>query len=97
ASPKLAAFIEECQRTAMAEATLETLEKKGMDTGFRAIHPVTSEIVPIWVANFVLMSYGAGAVMAVPAHDQRDYEFAQIYGLPIKQVIVPQGNAESCN
>lgn len=97
ANPKLAAFIEECQRTTMAEATLETLEKKGMDTGFRAIHPVTGEIVPIWVANFVLMSYGAGAVMAVPAHDQRDYEFAQIYGLPIKQVIVPQGNEKSDN
>jgi leucyl-tRNA synthetase len=95
--PELAAFIEECQHTATSEAILETLEKKGIDTGFKAIHPLTGEAVPIWAANFVLMSYGTGAVMAVPAHDQRDYEFAKVYGLPIKQVIAPQHDQEACN
>jgi leucyl-tRNA synthetase len=95
--PKLAAFIEECQHTATSEAILETLEKKGIDTGFKAIHPLTGEAVPIWAANFVLMSYGTGAVMAVPAHDQRDYEFAKVYGLPIKQVIAPQHDQEARN
>jgi leucyl-tRNA synthetase len=94
--PQLAAFIEECQHTATSEATLETLEKKGIDTGRKAIHPLTGEEVPIWIANFVLMSYGTGAVMAVPAHDQRDYEFAKVYGLPIKQVIAPQDD-KICN
>jgi leucyl-tRNA synthetase len=95
--PELAAFIEECQHTATSEAILETLEKKGIDTGFKAIHPLTGEAVPIWAANFVLMSYGTGAVMAVPAHDQRDYEFAKVYGLPIKQVIAPQHDQEARN
>ncbi|MHB8473550.1 MAG: leucine--tRNA ligase [Gammaproteobacteria bacterium] len=90
---KLSAFIAECKHTETAEAALETMEKKGIDTGLKAIHPLSGERVPIWVANFVLMGYGSGAVMAVPAHDQRDWEFAQKYALPIKQVIahhIPQ-------
>ncbi|HEX5514655.1 MAG TPA: leucine--tRNA ligase [Gammaproteobacteria bacterium] len=88
-NPQLAAFIEECRHTKVAEADMVTMEKKGLDTGFRAVHPLTGEQVPVWVANFVLMAYGSGAVMAVPAHDQRDWEFAQAYGLPIKAVIHP--------
>ena len=84
---KIAAFIEECKQTDAQEATLETMEKKGMPLGISAIHPITGEEVPLWVANFVLMSYGTGAVMAVPGHDQRDYEFAQKHNLPIVQVI----------
>jgi len=87
-NPDLAAFIHQCQQTGTAEETIETMEKKGMATGLEAIHPITGQAVPIWVANFVLMSYGSGAVMSVPAHDQRDFEFAQKYGLPIQQVIV---------
>lgn len=82
-------FLEECKKTGTAEADLATVEKKGMATGFSAIHPITGKTVPVWVANFVLMEYGTGAVMAVPAHDQRDWEFAQAYGLPIQQVIAP--------
>ncbi|WP_115719361.1 leucine--tRNA ligase [Gallaecimonas mangrovi] len=85
--PELAAFIEECKNTKVAEADMATMEKKGMDTGLKAIHPLTGQEVPIWVANFVLMDYGTGAVMAVPAHDQRDWEFASKYGLNIKPVI----------
>ena len=85
---RLAAFIAELKHGGVSEAELETQEKRGMDTGLRAIHPVSGEPVPIWVANFVLMGYGTGAVMAVPAHDQRDWEFAQKYSLPIKMVIV---------
>ncbi len=88
-NPALAAFIQEAKNTKVAEAELATMEKKGMATGINAIHPITGEAVPVWVANFVLMHYGTGAVMAVPAHDQRDYEFATKYGLPIKQVIAP--------
>jgi len=88
-NPELAAFIKKQDNIKVAEAELATLEKEGMDTGLRAIHPLTGEEVPIWVANFVLMSYGSGAVMSVPAHDQRDFEFAQKYGLPVKQVIAP--------
>ncbi len=88
-NPALAAFIEECAHTKVAEADIATLEKKGMDTGFRALHPVTGEPVPVWTANFVLMEYGSGAVMAVPAHDQRDWEFARAYGLPVRQVVFP--------
>jgi len=87
--PKLQAFLRECQKNAVAEAVVETMEKKGMALGINAIHPVTGAEVPVWVANFVLMSYGTGAVMAVPAHDQRDYEFAHAYGLPVRQVIKP--------
>jgi len=90
--PPLAEFIAECGRGQTAEAALETMEKRGMDTGVRAIHPITGEKIPVWVANFVLMGYGSGAVMSVPAHDQRDFEFAQKYGLPIKPVIVPAGD-----
>ncbi len=89
ANPALAAFIKKQDNVKVAEAELATLEKEGMDTGLKAIHPITGEQVPIWTANFVLMSYGSGAVMSVPAHDERDHEFAQRYGLPIKQVIEP--------
>ncbi len=83
----LAAFIKKQDNIKVAEAELATMDKEGMDSGFRAIHPLTGAAVPIWVANFVLMSYGSGAVMSVPGHDQRDYEFARKYGLSIKQVI----------
>ncbi|WP_296984495.1 class I tRNA ligase family protein, partial [Thalassolituus sp. UBA1505] len=72
----LAAFIEECNKSGTAEADLATAEKKGIPTGFTAIHPLTGKEVPVWAANFVLMEFGTGAVMAVPAHDQRDWEFA---------------------
>ncbi|MZR63696.1 leucine--tRNA ligase [Alcanivorax sp. DP30] len=85
----VAAFVEECQHTKVAEADMATMEKKGIATGLTAKHPISGEQVPVWIANFVLMGYGTGAVMAVPAHDQRDFEFAQKYGLPIKQVIEP--------
>ncbi|NCF72815.1 MAG: leucine--tRNA ligase [Gammaproteobacteria bacterium] len=88
-NPDVAAFIEDCKKTDAQEATLETMEKKGMPLGISAIHPLTGEEVPLWVANFVLMSYGTGAVMAVPGHDARDWEFAKNHGLPIKQVIAP--------
>nr|WP_314741065.1 leucine--tRNA ligase [uncultured Haemophilus sp.] len=88
-NPELAAFIQEAKNAKVAEADLATMEKKGMATGLFAIHPLTGEKLPIWVANFVLMHYGTGAVMAVPAHDQRDYEFAQKYNLDLKQVIAP--------
>ncbi len=93
-NPELAAFIDECRKTGTAEAELETMEKRGMATGFEAIHPITGERVPVWVANFVLMSYGTGAVMSVPAHDQRDWEFARKYGLPLRQVIAPADGGE---
>ena len=82
-------FIESCKTTKVAEADLATMEKLGMDTGLKAAHPITGEDVPVWTANFVLADYGSGAVMSVPAHDQRDYEFAKKYGLDIKQVIYP--------
>ena len=88
-NPDIAAFVEECKKTDAAEATLETMEKKGMALGIDAIHPISGEKVPLWVANFVLMSYGTGAVMAVPAHDERDWEFAKKHDLRIKQVITP--------
>ncbi len=93
-NPDIAAFIEECKQTDAAEATLETMEKKGMPLGIAAIHPLTGDEVPLWVANFVLMSYGTGAVMAVPGHDERDWEFAKKHGLPIKQVIAPEDGTE---
>ena len=86
----LQAFIESTRHIEVAEAEIATMEKLGMDTGLKARHPITGEVVPVWVANFVLMEYGSGAVMAVPAHDQRDYEFAHKYSLPIKQVIQPR-------
>ncbi|TKF31976.1 leucine--tRNA ligase [Enterovibrio norvegicus] len=93
-NPELAAFIDECRNTKVAEAELATMEKKGMDTGLKAIHPLNGREVPIFVANFVLMDYGTGAVMAVPGHDQRDFEFATKYGLEITPVILAEdGNA----
>jgi len=88
-NPALAAFIRKQDNIKVAEAELATMEKEGMDSGLKAIHPLTGAEVPIWVANFVLMSYGSGAVMSVPGHDQRDYEFAKKYRLPITQVIAP--------
>ena len=90
----LAAFLEECKNTKVAEAELATMEKKGMATGLYAIHPLDGRRVPVMVANFVLMDYGTGAVMAVPAHDQRDFEFAQKYGLEIRAVIRPADGSE---
>jgi leucyl-tRNA synthetase len=87
----LAAFIADCNKTKVAEADMATMEKIGFKTPFNVIHPFTGEALPVWVANFVMMDYGSGAVMSVPAHDQRDFEFAKKYHLPIKQVIaVPQ-------
>ena len=90
-NPALAAFIAECKQGSVAEADMATMEKKGMDTGFKVTHPLTGEAIPVWVGNYVLMSYGDGAVMAVPAHDERDFGFAQKYGLPIKQVVAEKG------
>jgi leucyl-tRNA synthetase len=83
----MSAFIDECKNTKTTEADMATMEKKGMPTGLTALHPLTGETIPIWIANFVLMSYGSGAVMSVPAHDQRDWEFATKYQLPILQVV----------
>ena len=93
-NPDIQAFIDECRKTDAAEATLETMEKRGMALGINVIHPLTGEPVPLWVANFVLMSYGTGAVMAVPGHDTRDWEFAKKHDLPIKQVIAPMDGTE---
>jgi leucyl-tRNA synthetase len=93
-NPELAAFIHECKQGSVAEADLATMEKKGMDTGLKVYHPFTNEPVPVFVANYVLMGYGEGAVMAVPAHDERDFAFAQKYGLPIRAVIRPDGDEE---
>ena len=84
---EVTAFLEECKVMETSEAAMETMEKRGVDSGVKAIHPITGEQVPVWIANFVLMGYGTGAVMSVPAHDQRDYEFANKYGIAIKQVI----------
>ena len=92
-NPALAAFIAECKRGSVAEADLATAEKKGMATGLFVRHPLNGERLPVWVANYVLASYGEGAVMAVPAHDERDFEFASQYQLPIKAVI-KQGDAD---
>lgn len=88
-NPAVADFIAHCKQHKVAEAELATMEKEGVDTGFTVQHPLTGQAIPIWVANFVLMHYGTGAVMAVPAHDQRDWEFAQAYQLPVQQVIRP--------
>jgi leucyl-tRNA synthetase len=93
---ELATFIESQSNIKVAEAELATMEKLGMDTGVCATHPLTGQEVPVWVANFVLMSYGSGAVMSVPGHDQRDWEFATRYGLPIVQVIAPAAD-EDCD
>lgn len=92
-NPDLAQFIAECKVQSVAEADMATMEKRGIDTGVKALHPITGEPVSVWIANYVLMDYGSGAVMAVPAHDQRDYEFAKKYDLPISQVIAPQPKA----
>ncbi|SHF66758.1 leucine--tRNA ligase [Vibrio gazogenes] len=88
-SPEIEQFIEACKNNKVAEAELATMEKKGIDTGLKAIHPLNGREVPVYIANFVLMDYGTGAVMAVPAHDQRDFEFATKYGLEIQPVIQP--------
>ncbi len=90
-NPELAAFIDDCRHQKVAEADMAVMEKRGMPLGLEAVHPLTGEKVPVWTANFVLMDYGSGAVMAVPGHDQRDWEFATKYGLGIKQVIKPIG------
>jgi leucyl-tRNA synthetase len=92
-NPALAAFIEECKRGPAIEAELATQEKKGMPTGLAVRHPITQDAVPVWVGNYVLMSYGDGAVMGVPGHDERDFEFAKKYGLPIKPVIEVPGRS----
>ncbi len=93
-NPELAAFITECKHSGVAEAEMAVMEKRGMATGINVIHPLSGESIPVWVANFVLMDYGTGAVMSVPAHDQRDFEFAVKYQLPIKQVIFPADGSE---
>ena len=92
-NPQLAAFVEECKRGSVMEADLATMEKRGMPTGFAVTHPLTGTQVDVWVGNYVLLSYGDGAVMGVPAHDERDMEFAHKYGLPIRQVIAPRDQA----
>ena len=89
---ELAEFIQSCKTNKSTEADMATMEKKGVDTGLKALHPISGEIVPVWAANFVLMDYGSGAVMSVPGHDQRDWEFATKYGLEIKQVIAGTEN-----
>ena len=86
-NPQLQQFIDECRHGSVAEADLAIAEKKGIASGLSVVHPISGEAVPVWIANYVLMSYGSGAVMAVPAHDERDFEFANRYALPIKQVI----------
>ena len=88
-NPAMANFIDSCKNMKVAEADMATMEKLGLDTGFQAIHPLSGKSVPVWAANFVLMDYGSGAVMSVPAHDQRDWEFANKYSLSIEQVIRP--------
>ncbi|MEI7374595.1 leucine--tRNA ligase [Dickeya chrysanthemi] len=93
-NPALQDFIVECRNTKVAEADMATMEKKGVATGLFAIHPLTGENVPVWAANFVLMEYGTGAVMAVPGHDQRDWEFAHKYNLPVKPVILLADGSE---
>ena len=86
-NPKLASFVDECKRGGVMEADLATMEKKGMPAGLSVTHPLTGEKVPVWIGNYVLMAYGEGAVMGVPGHDQRDFEFATQHRLPIKPVI----------
>ncbi|MBK9115766.1 MAG: leucine--tRNA ligase [Betaproteobacteria bacterium] len=93
--PKLAAFVDECRRGSVIEADLATMEKKGMPTGLYVHHPLTGESVEVWIGNYVLMAYGDGAVMGVPAHDERDFAFAKKYGLPIKQVVAVADEAFS--
>jgi leucyl-tRNA synthetase len=91
---QVAEFVKECQRSGTSEAVLETMEKRGMPLGLEVVNPLSGERLPVWVANFVLMSYGTGAVMSVPGHDQRDWEFARKFDLPIKQVIFPADGSE---
>ena len=93
-NPVIEAFVNECTRGSVAEADLATAKKIGMDSGLKAIHPITQKEVPIWIANYVLMTYGSGAVMAVPAHDERDFHFAKKYNLNIEQVIEPINSEE---
>ncbi len=94
-NPALQAFIEKCKHGSVMEADMATMEKEGLDTGLKVTHPLTGEQVPVWVGNYVLMSYGEGAVMAVPAHDERDFGFAKKYNLPIKQSIAIEGETFS--
>ncbi len=91
---QIKAFLEECKVMETSEAAMETMEKRGVDSGVKAIHPISGEEVSVWIANFVLMGYGTGAVMSVPAHDQRDYEFAKKYDIAIKQVIFSEGDED---
>ena len=93
-NPAIAAFIRECKTTNTAEAALEKMEKRGIALDINAVNPINGETMPIWIANFVLMGYGTGAIMSVPAHDQRDWEFARKYNIEIKQVIAPIDGAE---
>lgn len=92
-NPELQAFIEDCARNGTSEAAMEKLEKRGMALGINAVNPVTGHTIPVWVGNFVLMTYGTGAVMSVPAHDQRDFEFAKKFDLPILQVVQRQNDS----
>jgi leucyl-tRNA synthetase len=92
-SPEVAAFVEKCRNMKTAEAEMATLDKQGVPTSLTVQHPLTGQPLPVWVANFVLMEYGSGAVMSVPGHDQRDWEFARKYGIPIRQVIEPADDA----
>lgn len=92
----IARFVEECKVMETSEAAMETMEKKGIDSGIKAVHPISGGQIPVWIANFVLMGYGTGAVMAVPAHDQRDFEFARRYGIAIKQVIYSDDGSDDC-
>jgi len=97
-NPDIAEFINACKVMETSEAAMETMEKRGIASGINALHPITGEAVPVWIANFVLMGYGTGAVMSVPAHDQRDYEFAKKYGIAIKQVIFAKdGGDDDCS
>ncbi len=91
---KLQQFIQECQQGSTAEADMATMEKLGMDTGLKSINPINGEVVPIWIANYVLAEYGSGSIMAVPAHDERDWEFAKKYNLTIKQVVEPSDGSK---
>ena len=91
------AFVDKCKQGKVAEAELATMEKEGVATGLFALHPISKEKLPIWVANFVLIEYGTGAVMSVPAHDQRDFEFAQKYNLPIRPVVFPTKDSQQCD
>ncbi len=95
-NPDIAAFIQSCKTQSVAEADMATMEKRGIATGLEAIHPITGEKIPVWVANYVLMEYGTGAIMAVPAHDERDFEFANKHGLLIKQVFEQSAPSEAC-